>query len=131
MTANDKKNSHDLTLKELETQLRRLGDVEVPEELEPKLLAAIPRKPKTISAKYHTKWSLRGWDFSKTAAAAILIIALLFMVDYGLSTPSHGLSGGFTDTSLCYTGWGLNDFLYDQNNTMFADINYTNYNGLR
>ena len=49
-------------------------------------------------------------------SAGALLLALMFLVNYGLSTPAKTGILEF-DTSLCYTGWNQNNFMYDQNNT--------------
>lgn len=115
MTQKRKKKSKRITLKSLVAHLQRLPEVEVPEKLEASLLAAIPVKQKNLTRELKLRW-YRTWDFGVTAAAAVLIFALMFLVNYGLSTPSH-ISIMEFDTSLCYTGLYQNGFMYDQNNT--------------
>ncbi|MHC4423981.1 MAG: hypothetical protein ACYSWR_04865, partial [Planctomycetota bacterium] len=60
-----------------------------------------------------------------TAAAAVLILALMLTVNYGLSEPSQTLSTQLTDMSLLHTGWELRPLLSDQN-ALVEDTNYTN-----
>lgn len=115
MTENQKHKSKHITLKSLADRLRRLPELEVPEALEDKLLAAIPGRQPKPAPGLRLRW-YRAWDFGATAAAAVLIFALMFLVSYGLSTPSQ-ISIAEFDTSLCYTKWEQNNFLYDQNNT--------------
>ena len=115
MTENQKQKSKHITLKSLADRLRRLPEIEVPETLEEKLLSAIPGR-QTEHAPHLRLRCYRLWDFGATAAAAVLIFALMFLVSYGLSTPSQTSIAEF-DTSLCYTKWEQNNFLYDQNNT--------------
>jgi len=115
MTENQEHKSKDITLKSLASKLRCLPDVEVSEKLKDKLLAAIPDRQPKFTQTLQIQW-YRAWDFGVTAAAAVLIFALLFLVNYGLSTPSKTTIIEY-DTSLCYTGWDRNNFLYDQNNT--------------
>lgn len=115
MTQKREKKSKRITLKSLAAHLRRLPELEVPETLEPRLLAAIPdtqAKPEPP----HQFRGYRAWDFGVTAAAAVLIFALMFLVNYGLSTPSKKGLIEF-DTSLWSTTPNQNNFLYDQNNT--------------
>ncbi|MDH4239359.1 MAG: anti-sigma factor [Phycisphaerae bacterium] len=115
MTQKREKKSKRITLKSLSAQLRSLPEVEVPETLKPRLLAAIP----DTQAKPAPANQCRGypaWDFGVTAAAAVLIFALMLLVNYGLSTPSKTVIMEF-DSSLCCTTWNQNSFLYDQNNT--------------
>ncbi len=115
MTENKEQKSRNITKKSLAAQLRSLPEVRPPEALKDKLLSAIPdRGPKV--ARGHQRQSVRAWDFGVTAAAAVLIFALMFLVNYGLSTPSKTAMIEF-DTSLCYAGWDQNNFMYDQNNT--------------
>lgn len=115
MTENQEQKSKDMTLKSLEKKLRRLPEIEVPEALEARLLAAIPDRRTKGKQAQQLQWR-RAWDFGVTAAAAVLIFALMFLVNYGLSIPSQTSIAEF-DTSLCYTSWDQNNFLYDQNNT--------------
>ncbi|MHC4084552.1 MAG: hypothetical protein ACYSWZ_11925 [Planctomycetota bacterium] len=115
MTQKRKKKSKRITLKSLAANLRSLPEVEVPETLKPRLLAAIPdTQAKPAPANQFRRYPT--WDFGVTAAAAVLIFALMLLVNYGLSTP---LKTGIIefDTSLCCTTPNLNNFLYDQNNT--------------
>jgi hypothetical protein len=115
MTENQKHKSKHITLKSLAARLRRLPELEVPEALEEKLLTAIPGRQPKPAPGLRLRW-YRAWDFGVTAAAAVLIFALMFLVSYGLSTPSKTSIAEF-DTSLCYTRWEQHNFLYDQNNT--------------
>ena len=117
MTQDKKQKCKDMTLKSLETQLCSLAKVKVPETLEAKLLAAIPDSGPKITRYYQVKRHQRIQDFGAIAVAAVLIFALMFMINYGLSIPSQMLSAELNDTSLCYTRWEQNNFLYDQNNT--------------
>ena len=43
----------------------------------------------------------------------MVIVALMFMVDYGLSVPPQVFHG--EDTSLMYPAWDGNTFAYDEN----------------
>jgi hypothetical protein len=114
MAQNQEQKSKDITLKSLATKLRHLPEVEVPEKLEAKLLAAIPERRSKVAQAHQLQW-YRAWDFGVTAAAAVLIFALMFLVNYGLSI-SPKVSITEYDTSLSYTRWDQNNFLYDQNN---------------
>jgi hypothetical protein len=115
MAQNQEKKSKHITQKSLADELRRLPEVEVPETLEARLLAAIPVRKENLTRDHQLRW-YRTWDFGVTATAAVLIFALMFLVNYGLSTPTKTGIIEF-DTSLCYTGWDQNNFMYDQNNT--------------
>ena len=115
MTQNQEKKSKHITQKSLAEDLRRLPEVEVPETLQARLLDAIPVTQANLTRDHQLR-CCRAWDFGVTAAAAVLIFALMFLVNYGLSTPSKTAIIEF-DTSLCYTRWDQNYFLYDQNNT--------------
>ena len=117
MTKNQENNWQDLTLKSLEDRLRHLPDVEVPETLQNKLLTAVVDRQPEVTREYRIKWHWRVFRFGATAAAAILIIALMFMVDYGLSIPSQLILTELNDTSLCYTRWDQYNFMFEQNST--------------
>ena len=116
MTENQEKKWEDMRLKSLEAELRSFPEVEVPKTLEYRLLAAIPDRPTKVTREYQVKWQAGAWDFGTTATAAVLILALMFIVNYGLSMPPKMLITELNDTSLCYTRWDQNSFLYDQNN---------------
>jgi len=125
MTRNQEKKWDDMTLESLEARLRRLPEVQVPEALEAKLLAAIPDKQPKASIEDSVRWHPGAWDFGVTAVAVVLILALMLTVNYGLSTPSQALSAQLQDTSLCYTAWERYGFLGDQN-ALIEDTNYAN-----
>ena len=115
MTQKRKKKSKRITLKSLAANLRSLPEVEVPETLKPRLLAAISDMQAKPAPAHQFRWYHAG-DFGVTAAAVVLIFALIFLINYGLYTPSRTEIIEF-DTSLRCTTWNQNNFLYDQNNT--------------
>jgi hypothetical protein len=117
MKQNKEPNWRAMTLKSLQVQLRRLSQVEVPATLEARLLSAIPDRSAEVAQQYRTSSPARTWDFGVTAAAAVVIFALMFVVNYGLSIPSQGRLTQLADTSLCYPMWDPSPVLYDQNNT--------------
>jgi len=125
MARNQEKKWDDMALESLEAKLRHLPEVQVPETLEAKLLAAIPDRQSETSMEDSVRWRLGAWDFGVTAAAVVLILALMFTVNYGLSTPSQALSAQLQDTSLCYTAWERYGFSGDQN-ALIEDTNYAN-----
>jgi hypothetical protein len=112
MTNNKEHGWEDMTLRSLEAELRRLPELEAPPALKAGLLAGIPAGHRQAQAK----WRYGRWDFGVTAAAAVLIFASLFLVNYGLSMPPQTLLTGFNDTSLCGTLWDQG--LYDQNSCL-------------
>lgn len=105
--------------------MRNLPEPDAPETLKAKLLAAVPQARTAGMPQPLIQWFPRAWDFGVTAAAAALILALLTMVNYGLSVPAQPLLTEFNDTSLCYAAWDRGNFLYDQNNTFMPDNNLT------
>ena len=120
MTNNQEQKGQDLTLKSLEAKLRCLGDVEVPQTLEAKILARVPdSKPR--SPQYH-----RGWRWPRVcgigvATAAVLILALIFMSNYGPFVSSHTLIRDFNDKP-------TRPLLADQNTPLIEDTNHVNSN---
>ena len=106
-----------ITLRAIQVKLRRLPDVDVPETLMPKLLADIPHAEPVSASKPQAKWLRDPWDIGATAAAAVLILALMFVVNYGMSNPSWPLLAEY-DTSLSCTTWEQTNVLYDQNNAL-------------
>jgi hypothetical protein len=125
MTRNQEQKREDMTLESLEARLHHLPEVEVPEALEAKLLTAIPDRGPEASIENGVRRHLGAWDFGVTAAAVVLILALMLTVNYGLSEPSQTLSTQLKDTSLCHTGWERQYLLGDQN-TLIEDTNYAN-----
>ena len=115
MTHNQKPKPEEMTLKSLEERLRRLPQVQPSESLESKLLAAIGEGRAEFTEDHDLRWWPGAWNFGAAATAAILILALMLVVNYGLATPSQMLLTELNDTSLCYTGWDQNNLLYDQN----------------
>ncbi|HUT29722.1 MAG TPA: hypothetical protein VMX13_08020 [Sedimentisphaerales bacterium] len=106
----------DTTGRSLECRLRRLADVEPPETLKARLVQAIPeRADESHRVLPHLRWYPQAWDFGVTAAAAVVIIGLMLMVNYGLSVPSQAQL--LEDTALAYPRWDQNFFSPDQNNT--------------
>ena len=115
MTQKRKKKSKRITLKSLAAYLRRLPEVEVPETLKPKLLAAIPDTQAKPAPLHQFRW-YPAWYFGMTAAAVVLFFSLMFLVNYDLYTPSRSSIIEF-DTALRSTTPNQDNFLYDQNNT--------------
>ena len=111
MTHGKEGRRQDVSRHSLEARLRSLADVEPPETLKARLLTAIPAR---THRTHPPGWYPKAWDFGVTAAAAVLIIALMLMVNYGLSVPSQAQL--FADTDLDYPGWDQTFFSPDQNN---------------
>ncbi|MHC4623774.1 MAG: hypothetical protein ACYS4W_07710 [Planctomycetota bacterium] len=124
MKGNEEHRDTDLTLKSLEARLCRLPEVDVPERLKARLLEAIPVDKEHVTQQRPIGWFLRVWDFGVTAAAAVLIIASLLLVNYGLSVPSQTLLTEFDDTSLCYPRSDQNDFLFSQSGGCIEKVLY-------
>jgi hypothetical protein len=123
MKRNQEKRSDDMTLGSLEQRLRHLPEPGVPEALERRLLGAIPSDTADVSVSPRIVRYPRLWDFWATAAAAILIMALMLTANYGLSVSSRTLSTQPRDTALLGTAWDRYPFLGDQN-TLIEDTNY-------
>ena len=115
MEEKQEQKSKKIIKKSLAAQLCSLPELSPPEALKDNLLAAIPERATKVEPGQQRQW-YRVWDYGVTAAAAVLIFALMFLVNYGLSTTSKTQIIEF-DTSLCYAGLDQNNFLYDQNNT--------------
>jgi len=98
----------------VESQLRSLAEVEVPETLKERLFAAVKQGWHDGKRQSRFRSKHRRWGFT-AAAAVILIFALMSVVKYGLSAPSQLLPGGLNDTSLCYARIDENSLLCDQN----------------
>jgi len=106
-----------MTLKSLEAKLRRLPEPEIPKTLEARLLDAIPDRDPNVSRDHHqVKRHPRAWNLGAAATAAVLILALMLTVNYGLSTPPQMLLIELNDALPHYARPDQNNFLYDQNN---------------
>lgn len=116
MTGNQEHKRKGVTLKSLAAELRCLREVEVPQILKAKLLAAIPGGEAKIIRGYEVKEHWRVRNFGAAVAAVMLIFALMLVVNYSLSVPSQTFTE-LEDTSLCYKIWNQSSFLFDQNNT--------------
>jgi hypothetical protein len=115
-----KKNKREeITLRSLGKELRSLAEVEVPHALKGRLMAGIPKTAES-SSELRARWHPRAWDLGVTAAAAVVIVALMFMVDYGLSVPQQVFQS--EDTSLTYPAWDGNTFAHDQNHSYGAKL---------
>lgn len=120
MTNNQEQKGQDLTLKSLEAKLRCLGDVEVPQTLEAKILARVPDS-KAGSPQDHGSWRRsRVWGIG-IATAAVLILALIFMSNYGPFVSSHTLIKDFNDKP-------TRPLLADQNTPLIEDTNHVSSN---
>ena len=86
MTQNQRQNGEDMTLESLEAQLRRLPEVEVPEALEARLLAAIPHGVSHLRQQSRLGWWPGALGIG--AAAAFLILVFVFVANYAPSTGS-------------------------------------------
>ena len=115
MTKKQDKKWEDMTSKPLKARLRRLPEIEVPEKLKARLFAAVPNIEAPAEHRRHILWQPRISDFGVTAAAIVLIFALMFMLNLGLSIPSRALLTDINDTSLVYPRWDHTTFICDQN----------------
>jgi len=111
MTQNHKEKCKGVTLKSLETRLRNLAEVEVPETLRAKLFATIPDSQAKVTPEYRVRWRLGAWVFG-AAAAAVLILALVVTQNYNPSMPSQALITDPKDISLCYVPADRNNARY-------------------
>jgi hypothetical protein len=123
MTTNREQEWQDLTLESLEAELRSLGEVEVPQTLEAKILAKVPDS-KVGSPHDHRSWRWpRVWGIG-IATAAVLILALIFMSNYGPFVSSPMLIRDFNDKP-------TRPVLADQNTPLIEDTNHVNFNDQR
>ena len=119
MASDQEHRREDRALRSLEDELRRLPKLEVPETLEARLLAAIPRMPTETARRRRIRW--RRWTIGavSAAAAAALIIAAV-MLPLHRSTENFQKSMGVsTDTSPPYV---LGDRITRSEETRPCDI---------
>ena len=120
MTTNREQKWQDPTLKSLEAGLRRLGEVEVPQTLESKILARVP------DGKAGSSQDQRSWRWPRVcgigiATAAVLVLALIFMSNYGPLVPSQMLITDLNDGP-------TRPVPADQNTPLIEDTNHVNSN---
>jgi hypothetical protein len=123
MAGNREQKWEDITLKSLEKRLRCLPEVEIPETLKAKLFASIPPGQPKNARELHMQWRSGAWAFG-AAVAAVVILALIFMPNYGASVPSKRLIADLNDRTICYA-------LADQNSVFVKDANRADCNGWR
>jgi hypothetical protein len=116
MAQNQEQRWQDMTLNSLEAKLRSFSLLEAPETLKAKLFAAIPAEKAKAAQQHRAQW-WRGIGAWGTAAAAVVILALIFVPDYGPSMPSQTLIADLNDRP-------VRNLLTDQNNALVEDINY-------
>ena len=117
---NKEQKSKIVKIKSLEARLHRFPEHQPPETLKAKLLAAIPHTQPQPAQKSQIKLKSRVWNFGAFSAAAAVILAFMFMLNYALSTPSQMLFTELNDTSLSYAASGPLFLEYDQNDTCLA-----------
>lgn len=110
------KKRKEIKLRVLEKKLQSFSKIEVPETLKNKLFSDIPATGEKRDFQYHHKWYPVFYDFATTAMAAILILALIFTLNYGLSAPSHISLSSLHDPLVYRSVLDQNNYLYDHNN---------------
>jgi hypothetical protein len=121
MKNNKGKTYRNMSLKQLAMQLRCLGKPEAPEKLKQSLIDSIPTDTEAGIRIKVTGWLTQCRDIAATIAAALIIGAMLIIVNQSLPGPSQIPYSNLYDTSLQYPRWDLNGFMYDFNNSV-ADI---------
>jgi len=118
MAGNQEQEWKDMKLESLEAELRCLPGVRIPETLKAKLFARIPDSEAGASGESRVQWWARVWRFG-AAVAAVVILALIFVPNYGPSGPSNVTIADLNDRpTRCV--------LADQNSTLVEDTNYVN-----
>ena len=102
-------------MKSLKSRLCNLPQPDVPQRLKSALFAAIPKHTGPTASKPSPGPHRRAWDFGVTAAAAVIVLALLILVNYGLSVPPGASIAECDDALTWYTKWDRNTLLSDQN----------------
>jgi hypothetical protein len=118
---NDQKWKHkNEFLVSIEEKLRTLGEVEVPEGLEAKLLSSIGNMGEKTGRPSTVHWTFRPLDFGGMATAAIILFVLMLMISYGLPVPSQNMSAGLADFPSDY-------MTSDQNNGYASTVMPNNF----
>ena len=114
MAVNDKNKPKNWTLRSMEKKMRLFPKIEPPESLETKLMAILQTHPPPIRY-FRPAFHVRLARFVASAAAAVFILSLILMINYGLSTGSSALFAQF-DTSLSYPAYDSNYFFVSRDN---------------
>jgi len=114
MAVNDKNKPENWTLRSMEKKLRSLPKIEPPESLETKLMAILQAHPLPIRY-FRPAFHIRLARFVASAAAALFILSLMLMIDYGLSIRPGALFAQF-DTSLSCPAYNVNYFFESRDN---------------
>ena len=109
----------DISLRSLERHLKRFGQPEIPKGLEDKLLAAIPAEKPGMIKIAMSGFGQKIRNLSASAAAVILMLASVLMVNYASPSPSRIFSREIEDTSLCVKMYGQNSFLGRQESSLY------------
>jgi hypothetical protein len=112
MTENKEHDWENITLKSLEAKLQSLSEVQVPQSLRAKLFATIPERQPPVAPAHQVQWRLGAWGFG-AAAVVVLILALIFLPNYGPSVPSKTLIMDLNDKTI-----DLNDKPADLNDSL-------------
>ncbi|MHC4791750.1 MAG: hypothetical protein ACYS8Y_09995, partial [Planctomycetota bacterium] len=101
MTENQEQKWEDMTSESLEAQLRGLPELKVPESLMAKLLAQIPKSKAAKMRAHQVQWQLPILG-GAVAVAAVLILTLIFTLNYGPSVPSQTAIADLNDRANRY-----------------------------
>jgi hypothetical protein len=104
-----------LTAASLEKILRRLPQIKPPDGLEHKLLEVVPQSPEQTAVRLQGRWHLMASRFTATVAAAIFILALMLVINYGLSAPEGMSLAQFDETVPLYSRLDQNNLMYKHN----------------
>ena len=116
MEKSHKQKWENINLKSLEVKLRSFGRIKAPQALKSALLAAIPHRGMSNSRYYPNRvWRVR--DFGATAAAAVIILALMLVINQSLSISPQMFAAMIDDTSLSSSVWETNRSFCDEGNT--------------
>jgi hypothetical protein len=114
MSVNDKNKPENWTLRSIEKKLQSFPKIEPPESLETKLMTSLQTYSPQIrnsSLALH----IRFMRFAASTAAALLILAFMLIINYGLSTGPNTSFAQF-DTSLTCPKFDSNCLLWDMKN---------------
>ncbi|MFH1616762.1 MAG: hypothetical protein ABIG61_16980 [Planctomycetota bacterium] len=88
---NEKKqyNLQNVTSRSLKAALRGLSDIDFPDTLKARLIAAIPDNCLHAPRRHCVQWYFKTWGLG-TAIAAVLLFVLILVVTYGSILPAGG-----------------------------------------
>lgn len=124
MPVNNKDEPKNWTLKSMEKKLQSFPKIEPPESLETKLMTMLQTNSLPI-CDFRLAFHVRLARFAALTATALLMLSLVLVINYGLST-GPSVSFAQFDTSLNYPAFDVNYLFLGRDNNAADKIFPTN-----